>query len=234
MIKLIDILNEIKEEEKITGEFSVLNTDGVSKGTILTLYHATKHKDLEVGDKPIHLGTKYQADDRIDMLWDYSPVYYLHQVKVRLSNPYPKILWDVDKGVGHSVQDFLKYGNYNEYVYYNKAEGFPEYRNENFSLFIVNFSKSYISSKVVEVVETGHNDIKEEKESLHKWFSRQGGSGKSRGWVDCNTCRTVDGKKKCKACGRQKGEKRAKYPSCRPTPSQCSRPGKGKTWGKTK
>jgi len=52
--------------------------------------------------------------------------------------------------------------------------------------------------------------------------------------VDCNTCRTVDGKKKCKACGRQKGEKRAKYPSCRPTPSQCSRPGKGKKWGKTK
>lgn len=77
-------------------------------------------------------------------------------------------------------------------------------------------------------------DLTEEKESLHKWFSRQGGEGKSKGWVDCNTCRTVDGKKKCKACGRQKGEKRAKYPSCRPTPSQCSRPGKGKTWGKTK
>lgn len=78
------------------------------------------------------------------------------------------------------------------------------------------------------------NEIREEKESLHKWFSRQGGAGKSKGWVDCNTCRTVDGKKKCKACGRQKGETRAKYPSCRPTPSQCSRPGKGKTWGKTK
>ena len=79
-------------------------------------------------------------------------------------------------------------------------------------------------------------DITEEKESLHKWFSRQGGSGKSRGWVDCNTCRKdpKTGRKKCKACGRQKGEKRAKYPSCRPTPSQCSRPGKGKTWGKTK
>lgn len=72
-----------------------------------------------------------------------------------------------------------------------------------------------------------------QKESLHKWFKRQGAPGKSGGWVDCNTCRTVDGKKKCKACGRQKGEKRSKYPSCRPTPSQCSRPGKGKTWGKT-
>jgi hypothetical protein len=73
-------------------------------------------------------------------------------------------------------------------------------------------------------------DIVEEKESLHKWFSRKGGSGSSKGWVDCNTCR--DGK--CKPCGRQKGEKRAKYPSCRPTPAACKQKGKGKTWGKTK
>jgi len=73
-----------------------------------------------------------------------------------------------------------------------------------------------------------------EDESLHKWFKRQGPSGKEGGWVDCNTCRTVDGKKKCKSCGREEGEKRSKYPSCRPTPSQCGKPGKGKTWGKTK
>lgn len=81
-------------------------------------------------------------------------------------------------------------------------------------------------------------DLKEEEltedESLHKWFSRQGGEGKSKGWVDCNTCREVDGKTKCKSCGREKGEKRAKYPSCRPTPSACKDPGKGKTWGKKK
>ena len=69
-----------------------------------------------------------------------------------------------------------------------------------------------------------------EKESLNKWFKRQGAPGKTGGWVDCNTCR--DGK--CKPCGRAKGEKRAKYPSCQPTPSACKRPGKGKTWGKTK
>ena len=72
-------------------------------------------------------------------------------------------------------------------------------------------------------------DINED-ESLNKWFNRQGAPGKNKGWVDCNTCR--DGK--CKPCGRAKGEKRAKYPSCRPTPSACKRPGKGKTWGKTK
>ena len=79
-------------------------------------------------------------------------------------------------------------------------------------------------------------DLKEEeinekvKETLRTWFKRKGAPGKEGGWVDCNTCR--DGK--CKACGRKKGEKRAKYPSCRPTPSQCKTPGKGKKWGKTK
>ena len=68
------------------------------------------------------------------------------------------------------------------------------------------------------------------KETLYKWLKRSGPPGKEGGWVDCNTCR--DGK--CKACGRKEGEKRAKYPSCRPTPAQCKTPGKGKKWGKTK
>jgi hypothetical protein len=77
-------------------------------------------------------------------------------------------------------------------------------------------------------------DIKEEEltedESLHKWFKRRGTPGKEGGWVDCNTCRNG----KCKPCGRKEGEKRAKYPSCRPTPAQCKTKGKGKKWGKTK
>ena len=60
------------------------------------------------------------------------------------------------------------------------------------------------------------------KETLCTWFKRKGAPGKTGGWVDCNTCREVDGKTKCKPCGRKKGEKRAKYPSCRPTPSACS------------
>jgi hypothetical protein len=72
--------------------------------------------------------------------------------------------------------------------------------------------------------------IIQEDESLHKWFARKGTPGKTGGWVDCNTCK--DGK--CKTCGRKEGEKRSKYPSCRPTPTQCKTPGKGKKWGKTK
>ena len=75
---------------------------------------------------------------------------------------------------------------------------------------------------------------KEKDKGLHGWFERQGGEGKSSGWVDCNTCRkdSKTGRKKCKPCGRKEGEKRAKYPACRPTPSACDTKGKGKKWGK--
>lgn len=68
---------------------------------------------------------------------------------------------------------------------------------------------------------------KEKEKGLHGWFSRQGGKGKSKGWVDCNTCRkdAKTGKKTCKSCGRGEGEKREKYPACRPTPSQCTTTG---------
>ena len=70
--------------------------------------------------------------------------------------------------------------------------------------------------------------------SLRDWFGRRGGKGKPKGWVDCNTCRKdkKTGRKKCKPCGRQKGEKRSKYPACRPTPGACEERGRGKSWGK--
>lgn len=78
-------------------------------------------------------------------------------------------------------------------------------------------------------------EILQEDETLHKWFSRQGAPGKSKGWVDCNAPIRKDGKiTGYKSCGRQEGEKRSKYPACRPTPSQCKDKGKGKSWGKTK
>lgn len=82
-------------------------------------------------------------------------------------------------------------------------------------------------AKVKEIIQK----ILKEDESLYKWFKRSGPKGKEKGWVDCNTS---DGKGGYKACGRKEGEKRAKYPSCRPTPAQCKTKGKGKKWGKTK
>ena len=85
-------------------------------------------------------------------------------------------------------------------------------------------------------IKEAYNALNEkEKESLHKWFSRKGAPGKTGGWVDCNSPIRKDGKiTGYKPCGRKEGEKRSKYPSCRPTPSKCKDPGKGKSWGKTK
>ena len=78
-------------------------------------------------------------------------------------------------------------------------------------------------------------EILKEDESLRTWFKRKGAPGKTGGWVDCNSPIRKDGKiTGYKPCGRQKGEIRSKYPSCRPTPSKCKDPGKGKKWGKTK
>ena len=65
--------------------------------------------------------------------------------------------------------------------------------------------------------------------SLRDWFGRKGAKGKKKGWVDCNA---PDGKGGYKSCGRSSGEKRKKYPSCRPTPGACKEKGKGKSWGK--
>jgi hypothetical protein len=65
--------------------------------------------------------------------------------------------------------------------------------------------------------------------SLRDWFKRKGAKGSKSGWVDCNA---PDGKGGYKACGRSKGEKRSKYPACRPTPAACKSRGKGKSWGK--
>lgn len=65
--------------------------------------------------------------------------------------------------------------------------------------------------------------------SLRDWFGRKGAKGSTGGWVDCNS---PDGKGGYKSCGRSSGEKRKKYPSCRPTPGACKERGKGKSWGK--
>ena len=75
------------------------------------------------------------------------------------------------------------------------------------------------------------DDLLNEKEGLHKWFSRKGAKGSKGGWVDCNA---PDGKGGYKACGRSGDEKRKRYPACRPTAGQCKKKKgtKGKSWGK--
>jgi len=67
--------------------------------------------------------------------------------------------------------------------------------------------------------------------NLRDWFKRKGAKGKKGGWVDCNA---PDGKGGYKTCGRGSGEKRKRYPACRPTPGACKKMkgSKGKSWGK--
>lgn len=96
---------------------------------------------------------------------------------------------------------------------------------------VVRCRKGDIWKDLKETIKT----IIKEDESLNKWFKRQGTPGKTGGWVDCNAPIRKDGKiTGYKPCGRQKGEKRSKYPACRPTAAKCKDPGKGKTWGKKK
>lgn len=54
------------------------------------------------------------------------------------------------------------------------------------------------------------------KESLNKWFSRNGG----KGWIDCKTG---------KPCGHKSASNsKRKYPACRPTKSKCTAASKKK------
>lgn len=91
----------------------------------------------------------------------------------------------------------------------------------------------------VELYETKKRKLTSKPSSegnLRDWFKRKGGKGSAGGWVDCNTCRkdSKTGRNKCKPCGRKEGEKRNKYPACRPTPGACKKykESKGKSWGK--
>ena len=99
-------------------------------------------------------------------------------------------------------------------------------------------SKNEIKDIIMQEVEAMMDEKKKKKKagtesskesSLRDWFGRKGAKGKKGGWVDCNA---PDGKGGYKACGREKGEKRSKYPACRPTPGACKEKGKGKSWGK--
>tara|TARA_R100000152_G_C6721763_1_gene147676 strand:- start:264 stop:857 length:594 start_codon:yes stop_codon:yes gene_type:complete len=95
---------------------------------------------------------------------------------------------------------------------------------------LLEFSKIYKESAKKRKTKSKLTSKPSSEKTLRDWFARKGGEGKSSGWVDCNTCR----KGKCKPCGRKKGEKRSKYPACRPTPASCKRykKTKGKSWGK--
>ena len=98
---------------------------------------------------------------------------------------------------------------------------------------VVMYKSDYFSEKRKEDMMEGKKRKLTKKPSsetsLKDWFGRKGAKGSTGGWVDCNA---PDGKGGYKSCGRKSGEKRSKYPACRPTPAGCKSKGKGKKWGK--
>ena len=118
-----------------------------------------------------------------------------------------------------------------------KAFDYAKERKEASKRKTKRMNKNEIKDLVMQEIESMMDEKKKKKagtesskeSSLRDWFGRKGAKGKKGGWVDCNA---PDGKGGYKACGREKGEKRKKYPACRPTPGACKERGKGKSWGK--
>ena len=64
---------------------------------------------------------------------------------------------------------------------------------------------------------SGDNFAREKAKGLHGWFSRRGGKGKAKGWVDCSSCGKKGGPRPCGRKDASKGRKRR----CRPTCAAC-------------
>jgi len=117
-----------------------------------------------------------------------------------------------------------------------KAFDYAKERKEASKRKTKRMNKNEIKNIIVQEIEAIMDEKKKKagtesskESSLRDWFGRKGAKGSKGGWVDCNA---PDGKGGYKACGREKGEKRSKYPACRPTPGACKEKGKGKSWGK--
>jgi len=117
-----------------------------------------------------------------------------------------------------------------------KAFDYAKERKEASKRKTKRMNKNEIKDIVMQEIESMMDEKKKKagtesskESSLRDWFGRKGAKGSKGGWVDCNA---PDGKGGYKACGREKGEKRSKYPACRPTPGACKERGKGKSWGK--
>lgn len=152
----------VKLFEEFLNEHAI--RDNLKKNEILILYHLSTIKYLRRENYSIHLGTKIQALDRLDDLQNEnknSPI-YLHAVKIKLENPCPDVLEDIDDDIPHQQkEDFLKHGNYNEFAYVNQAEGteyswleFDRKKDlDNLSLYIVDFSKSVIKTRIINTIQ---------------------------------------------------------------------------------
>ena len=150
MIRLIDLLKEVA-----LNDYQLTDKDLHIGKIIGDVYHSTENKEIDL-NRDIHVGDIDQTYDRADMTISRyenarEPVPHINIFKMTLvlQNPYPKILWDIDKNIGHTKEDFLKYGNYNEFAYLNKGEGDTS-SDKNISFYIVNPKRSLNNIKLVQ------------------------------------------------------------------------------------
>ena len=133
-----------------------------------------------------------------------------------------------DEGGASGMEPFLKaIGEDMEEEIIKTLKAMPNVGQHKDKDYILDDSSEIDIKKEAKRKKAGTESSKES--SLRDWFGRKGAKGKKKGWVDCNA---PDGKGGYKSCGRSDGEKRSKYPSCRPTPGACKEKGKGKSWGK--
>ena len=241
MIKLTEILKYLLEEEKTKRDRCLRIAD--RKFDKPSAYKSGAVVRCRQGK--IWKGIKEEVENIPQFLYHatYKPL--LKKIKERgLDTSDSKKAWD-DSISGYV---YLALDPYVAESYAEESEMVPESWLDNIVILKVDTSKLDKSKLFVDQnVQDNEGDTLEyrgvipwealsleklnEDESLHKWFKRSGPKGKEGGWVDCNA---PDGKGGYKACGRKEGEKRSKYPSCRPTPAKCKDKGKGKKWGKTK
>lgn len=237
-----------KSQGKYGGVSSWTSSDRVAKsfastespgGEISCIIYAKCDSGLFMNTQPFakYKGGEYKKDNGIKklnpargemefLLFGESQVVGIQLRGPRMSQDTEITTEDIDRIIGEEIQQALS------------EKCWPGYeRNPNVAKGERGSCRKQTNEQESEAPLEEKTDYSKEKDSgLHGWFSRQGGKGKSQGWVDCNTCRKdkKTGKKTCKSCGREDGEKRSKYPSCRPTPSACGTKGKGKKWGKKK
>jgi hypothetical protein len=129
-----------------------LTEEMIKPGLRVITYHSSPEY-LRITDTPIHLGTSEQTDSRVDSLWNDYPMFYEFKVTIRLTNPFPYIIRDVDLGANHETSDFTKYGDYSEFVYHNSVEGYPD-ELDNISIFVLNLKRSQGHISLLDVIRT--------------------------------------------------------------------------------
>ena len=205
-----------------------------ASGAVVQCRRGKIWKDLKEEDDPI-LNTEYQ-DLITELVLEELRLSEQKDIPTQIINKVRKKLKDEGGAAGSSdIMDVLKDLGVPEDFPFNKIfkdAGIAQHKDGDYiDLKGIKENLDEKKKKRKKRKKAGTESSKES--SLRDWFGRKGAPGKKGGWVDCNAPIRKKGKiVGYKPCGRSKGEKRSKYPACRPTPGACKERGRGKSWGK--